>query len=469
MPENNNIKGKIILRGQIECLTPIHVGSGRDENSDLDILRNAEGKPFIPATSLVGILRHIFLYKIFNRKPDQNFKEFWGYTENDDGQQSAVCCSNLTLVNGIDGDVINRDGISIDNRKGLVKDKGKFDFELLERGARFNLDMEFTYYPQNESYVKRTVSTIYDLLASGKIYIGAKTNAGFGKVILANSSEVYLFDFFHNRKNVRNWLLQNYTQENLIPVTQLGQSFFTKTDCFSIIAEFKLKSSLIVRSYGDKTALSDSIQLKSVDDWVIPGTSLKGAIRVRAERIVNTLALKNRHQIIYNLFGFIDKDFKQNGNQQDFQIPDEFKNKKGKKGKLRVHEVYLKQNNFPAELQTRIKVDRFTGGVIESALFESMPIFAPEQSKNISIQIDIDNYEPSEAGLILLVLKDLWNGDLAIGGEKNIGRGVFEGVEAKIKWDDKQIILQKDVDKLSENEKTTLQGFVDALVGENAR
>ncbi len=467
MSEHKKIKGKIVLTGQIECLSPLHIGSGQDTHSDMDIMRDKDGKIFIPATSLIGVLRHTILEKCFNGQENQDFKKCWGYTEGEKGQQSSISCDNLA-IHGDDAKIVKRDGIRINNKTGLAADKGKFDFELLERGAKFDLRMEFTYSQQNEEYVKRTVRTIHDLLTSGKIHIGGKTNAGLGKVVLKDNTQVYLFDFFHNKKSVRNWLLQKYTSENQMPVTQLGQSFLTNNARFSISAKFKLKSSLIVRSYGDKTGLSDSMQLKSVEDWVIPGTSIKGAIRARAERIVNTLDLKDGQRIIYNLFGFIDEGFNQNENQKDFQIPDEFKNKKGRKGKLLVHEVYLEQNNFPAELQTRIKVDRFTGGVIEGALFDSMPVFAPEQAEYLTLRMEIDDYHDSEAGLLLLVLKDLWSGDLPVGGEKNIGRGVFQGVQAEIKWNKKSIKIEKDIGKLSPEQKADLQNFVDALIQEKS-
>jgi hypothetical protein len=50
-----------------------------------------------------------------------------------------------------------------------------------------------------------------------------------------------------------------------------------------------------------------------------------------------------------------------------------------------------------------------------------------------------------------------------VGGEKNIGRGVFQGVRAEIAWDEEKIILEGDLSSLAENEKKKLQGFVAAL------
>ena len=49
-----------------------------------------------------------------------------------------------------------------------------------------------------------------------------------------------------------------------------------------------------------------------------------------------------------------------------------------------------------------------------------------------------------EAGLLLQLLKDLWTGDLAIGGEKNIGRGVLEGLYARISWGTTSVEIRQD-------------------------
>jgi hypothetical protein len=43
--------------------------------------------------------------------------------------------------------------------------------------------------------------------------------------------------------------------------------------------------------------------------------------------------------------------------------------------------------------------------------------------------------EKHEIGLLLLLLKDLWTGDLPIGGESSIGRGRLQGIDAKIYYE----------------------------------
>lgn len=78
--------------------------------------------------------------------------------------------------------------------------------------------------------------------------------------------------------------------------------------------------------------------------------------------------------------------------------------------------------------QSRNRIDRFTGGTIDSALFTDKPIWQTDKSKaTISINLRVQDCEQKEAGLMLLLMKDLWLGNLSIGGNKAIGRGVLKG------------------------------------------
>ena len=49
----------------------------------------------------------------------------------------------------------------------------------------------------------------------------------------------------------------------------------------------------------------------------------------------------------------------------------------------------------------------------------------------------------AEIGLLLLVLKDLWTGDLPIGGESSVGRGRLRGKEATLSLKEMNWVLQE--------------------------
>lgn len=450
------VKGKIILRGRIKNLSPLHIGCGSGDRSDLDVLRNGDGNPFIPATSFVGVLKHAIESSDDSeyRQFSEYANKFWGFSKNDDGHQSTFRCSDLTCQSDSaktcqseSPKIVIRDGIKIDSKTGLVEDKKKYDYEIVDREAVFNLRMEFSYKNDDKKFVKRMIATICLLLKNEKIQIGSKTNSGLGTIILEDE-KLYEFDFSPQRKtDVYYWLTlnQNLPEKNRIELKSLGNPFQIKGKYFTIDATFQLKNSLIIRSYSDDPEMPDAVHLKSLNDFVLTGTSLKGAIRARSERIVNTLGKSD--SIVKRLFGNVD---------------DEKRSKDAKKGKIQVKESILPK--FVSEMQTRIKIDRFTGGTIESALFDTMPLFSSDgKGKVINISICVRDYEDYEAGLLLLVLKDLWTGDLAVGGEKNIGRGVFEGVNAFIRFDSDEIFIDKDVSGISPETANKLQYYVKKL------
>jgi CRISPR/Cas system CSM-associated protein Csm3 (group 7 of RAMP superfamily) len=400
--------GKIVIEGVIELLSPALIGSGNDEHSDCDVILDANGKPFIPATSLIGVLQH----QIKPADKDNELKKFWGFADDDkNSSQSSIICCDLYCDNS--AEIVVRDGIKIDNKTGIVEiDKKKktgmkYDYQVIEKGARFNIRMEINFTSNTKKFCEQMAFTICDILKNKIISIGAKTNSGLGKIEM---EDVKLHEYNFNPTNkmdVFKWLTGK--DGNPFPVA----AFPLEKPVFLIDATLKLKNSFIIRSYSEDANAPDSTSIKSGNDFVMTGTSLKGAIRSRAERIVNTL---DKRGIIENLFGYVKED-----------DPSD----KAKKGRIQIDEVKLP--DYTSEMQSRIKIDRFTGGVMPGALFDSMPLFSKgEEIKDI--KITITDYKDYEAGLMLLVLKDLWTGDLAVGGEKNVGRGVFEGIKAEIFW-----------------------------------
>lgn len=97
----------------------------------------------------------------------------------------------------------------------------------------------------------------------------------------------------------------------------------------------------------------------------------------------------------------------------------------------------------PLELvHTRVAIDRFTGGAYPGALFSEQPLFGTPETQ-VEIRCWIPNPREWEIGLLLLLLKDLWTGDLPLGGESSIGRGRLQGLEATLTVKDKQWTIKR--------------------------
>lgn len=72
-----------------------------------------------------------------------------------------------------------------------------------------------------------------------------------------------------------------------------------------------------------------------------------------------------------------------------------------------------------------------------------MPLFFDDNAEFIEIVLEIINPKKEEIGLILLNLKDLFTGDIALGGEKSVGRGRFEGEAIQLNLNNDKIEITK--------------------------
>lgn len=468
--------GRIILKAQLTNLSPVGIGSGRDDRSDRDVVTtkyavDANGLvlpperfgekdkeielPFIPATSFMGAIQRHFAFK--------EVEKYWGESEKN---ASFIDCSDILITHlpshikkGIFPTEV-RDGIRLDSAKGTVAKGAKFDYELLTPGAKFNLVMIFRIEPvkqdnettkSNYNHAYTIASDIARIIEKG-FDLGSKSTVGYGK--MKGETNLYLLDF-GIEVQFNNWIKNDLFKN---PVNKISNSFLLSDKVsFEINATFKIKNSLIIRSYSKDPKAPDSTHLKSGGKNILSGSSIKGALRGRAERILNTIKQDEKltKTILSNLFGDVEKEadgvrVKPNGHK----IP----------SRVFVDEIPIEEETVKEEIQTRIQIDRFTGGTVDGALIEEVPLFpkkGEEQIKNFRIRVK--EPQPMDKGLMLLLLKDLWTSDLPIGGEKSIGRGVLEGIEAELKDGNKTYKLLDDFnDPLKVNE---LQGYVDSLKG----
>lgn len=64
----------------------------------------------------------------------------------------------------------------------------------------------------------------------------------------------------------------------------------------------------------------------------------------------------------------------------------------------------------------------------------------PEYGGKVDVNIEVFKPQPGEVGFLLLLIKDLISGDLAVGGAGSVGRGVVMG-KARINVNGRTVIL----------------------------
>lgn len=457
MIDNSKLISTIIIKGVLENTSPFVIGTGKGDIIDIEIIKDEIGNPYIPATSFVGALRH-HISKNFKEEDKEIWEYFWGSKnrnqENTFDVQSHFMVSDLKIMDNPKEDLITvRDGVAIDEKKGIAKEKAKYDYEIVNKDLEFEFKAEIKIrenFKDKEIEILKILKTILTELEAGKAQFGAFTTKGFGRFNLKNV-RILKFDFPKDGVNYLKFLQHEYLPEDKLDLSKIDiLPKKDNTDCI-INAYFSIKSSLIISSYTTDPDEPDKVHIKYNGKEVLTGTSLKGAIRSRAFKIVNTLCKNNQEENddLKKLFGWADTE-----------------NKEKTKYKSRIIIDESKVKNVIEKEQARIKIDRFTGGTISGALFQSKPLW--HNDENVQLKIKIKDAKDWEIGLLLLVLKDLWNEDLPIGGEKNIGRGILKGKKIEIEYKEHKYIIEKSTNDdetnkivVNDSDKQILEGFVE--------
>jgi len=457
LPKRQKINAIIIINGKIKNISPFIIGKGKGDLLDFEILKDEKGKVFIPATSFIGALKNYM-----NEKYNYDDKNIWDYFWGSEQNESHFILDDLYLLEDNEEKLVSiRDGIKINSRTGTAEDRMKYNYEVVNKICTFSFNSEIKIF--NGIKINDILSILkicIDDLKDGLVCIGAMTSKGFGRFELFDK-KILLFKFPDNGLDYLKYLKENKTNSKNLYLNFENIKFNNtkKIDkkpakIFEIDFHCQIKDSLIIGTYPTDYNESNKVNIKFNGKPTLSGSSIKGVIRSRAIKIINTLSNDGETKV-KELFGWIDQS-RQNKSKSNQSRQNKYKSK------LIVEESIIE--NAIEEIQTRIKIDRFTGGVITGALAESKPLW--HSNENINIKITINDYEDWEAGLILLVIKDLWTSDLPIGGEKSIGKGFLQGISAKIKFyqTDKN---EKIIEIKEENGKLSFSNKDDADILEN--
>lgn len=428
--KSRKIVERILIEGELELVTPASLGNGdADGLTDISLLTDSvTGNALLTGSSVAGALRNYLreCEKGFWKKEEKNSicRKLFGFVKDKDGAQSCLIIDDA-ISQALKTEL--RDGVRIDGETRTAVDKAKFDLELLEAGTKFTLNFELliTENDKKDELVKALVTALHGFEA-GEIHIGARKRRGYGECRV--SGWKWISYDLKTKVGLMKWLKHEKPEQSLTSIKELsgGAMLSDKRDWFEINADFALDGSILIRSGSQVSGKyqPDDVHLRSGGKPIISGTSLAGALRHRALRIANTIGdNKKAKKFVDGMFG-VDMD-----------------EKKSEKwaSRLEVKERTMKIDN--SLVQTRVKIDRFTGGAMDTALFDAAPIFSDgvETAVNLSFKLRFKHDQNSceknaEIGLLLLLLKDLWTSDLAIGGESSIGRGRLSGKNAGLNY-----------------------------------
>ena len=391
------IKSKIYYYVRMELLSPISIGNGDDLLTDHDCLRNSKGVPFIPGTSLAGVFSHYLsdeMLALFTPKIGDEYK------------QSPYYISDANIV--LDDKKRNvstsiRDGVKLKPDK-IAEDGAKFDFEIVESSTKFDFRIEVIVRDHdNIDKMKKVVDVILHGLNSGEILLGYKSKRGYGKVKIEDVKikeftknsleEMLLFDKYQ---------MDKYDQYSIPDIDNENKYDYMQVHLRQV-------GGISIRKYSATAGEVDFEHVTSNGKPVIPGTSWNGLIRRQIAEYLDDDIISNCCVKINDWFGEAKK-----------------RDTTGRASNIIIEESII-QDAKRIQI-TRNKISRFSAGVSNHALFSEVSYFNGDTVLGIKVKKSIEE-DPDNSriiGLISLVIKDIDNGFIALGGQTAIGRGLFK-------------------------------------------
>lgn len=479
--QTRGIAQRIVVTGELVLLTPTRFGGGGQTTSLTDmplLLDPITNKPLLPGTSIAGAMRAYLREWIMGyEEPTQENSGslpqllFGEVVANVPPPQRKSVESYLVVEDAYAQTLKTeiRPGVKINPKTRTVKMEKKggqlFDMELLQAGTTFPLRIELAL-PEDEAKqvsLKQALAVALTGFERGEIGLGARKRRGFGECKVT-SWAVETFDL-KQPDGLIGWLKGDSSQTpasggNIADLLKVSLPD-DKRVRFRMVARFQLKTSLLIRSGGDDADSPDMTHLSSHRNGkqkavpILSGTSLAGAVRARAQRIANTVNPEQAAALITDLFGT------------------EIMEGQAQRGDVKASRAIFYEREVRGRndlVQTRIRIDRFTGGTYPGALFEQQPVFG---GPNSEVRVEIELHKPDDAqiGLLLHVLKDLWTGDLPLGGEASVGRGRMRGIEATLSLhkdgtEKNWKISQRDKENLDiEGDRKKLEVYAQAVAG----
>ena len=480
---------RLIARVTIEAETPLAIGSGKKSIlTDAAINRDANGLPFIPGTTLAGLIRHAIDEELANRlmgfikkKKDKNGEY--------EVEGSRLIVTEAKLLNrkgkAIDG-LLNLETACDDedkafledfkhapirqhakiNHRGITEDKGKFDEEVVPKGARFCFEMELMANPKSEEELaeyKQNFKDLLGILVADGFRVGGKSRNGFGKIKVVDEACLYReldlslpadLDLYLNKSAS---LADEWGGFEHFNLEEPQESRYTRYELKINPKDFMFFGSGFGNEDVDHSYIKERFiewnKEGNIGRWhsqdhslVVPASSVKGALAHRtafhfnklAERFADDMPAEElaNHSGKYNeavcaLFGSEGNDDKYESNKKENAT-------ERCDGKRRGHVLFAdivkqRKGQTDKKIHNHVKIDRFTGGAIDGALFdEEALIVHPDEPEELVLEllVDVDELINEDQRIIQAfeeALKDVCKGMLPLGGNVNKGYGQFEG------------------------------------------
>ncbi len=376
---------------------------------------NAGSRPYIPASTLRGSLR----------ERCQNPDALFGTAHGKEGRMGKVRVYDAFLKKtaaGPSGDLYwneqfettLRDGVSIDPITNTAAEHLLFTHEVVPEGSIFELTLEADRLTAAE--LDSLLELLHGWNGGMESAIGKGRSKGWGRIYWNGVPEVKVLE----DAAVKEWMERGTTA--LPPMKNIETSFKTlgrtgrnRTLSFSLHPG----SPLLVNDPGrvrdkekDDDHFPDLAFMRTQDGKaLIPGSTLRGAVRAQARRILATIAHQHCGLAASEAGKAVDP------------LVEELFGTERRRSPLWIGDAVAQDTE--THKQTFIAVDRFTGGVAKTALYSVEAAVCASLNGECAIEPQPHRAPGGDwwKGLLLLVIRDLMEGDLVVGWGKARGYG----------------------------------------------
>lgn len=451
----NTYKYRLLSRITLEALSPLVIGSGnKNIKTDSVVAKDVNELPYIPATTLAGLIRHSL--------PEEEQRRWMGFQTKEESYGSQLILSEAKILSEdgkpIDGlsnkeDAVKqlcyqlpiRQHVRI-NHQGVAEKNGKFDEEIVPKGMRFCFEMELMSEEGDNEIMDKILSTIQ----SNGFRIGSGSRSGFGqisivsilhrklnlsipedlKLYLSKSSSLEkIWEGFEPYTLAENTNTDYISYELTLQPTDFmffGAGFGNECSDMTFVREPVIQ--------WDNDGRASIIEKEKV--ILIPGSSVKGALAHRTAYHYNKLkACFADGKSADELQDHVGKNNK--AVRLLFGSEGDKRGKDKKRGNILISDVTQTQTEeLEKKVLNHVKIDRFTGGAVPGALFSEEVLYSPENSFTLELLLykaaiteDKKDKEDKEKALKAFetALTDLCKGYLPLGGGVNRGNGTFKG------------------------------------------
>jgi len=293
---------RLCIEGTLTAQTPLHVGGYGDHvDTDLPLARNGDGVVYIPGTSLAGVLRAWCAQAL----GEDRTRKLWGFqpatrSENATGAEvtgwaSAIWVDDAPVALPEGALMEIRDGVGIDRVTSAAATAIKYDRAVLPRGTRLTLSLtvEIEATPRlPKPEIEAIIGHLLRAMSDRPFHLGAARTRGLGRVTF-DLSKLQRQPLM-SRAGMLNWLLGGDADTVSVEALIGAETAVTLSPQpgLEIDVVWEPVGPLMVQA-GYEGMGVDILPLMSAGPngltLVLPGSSVKGALRSQAERIVRTL------------------------------------------------------------------------------------------------------------------------------------------------------------------------------------